>query len=113
MSEVPTKFSDICQQIKPKAEEHPTIQEKITIVPKGPEMTPNMRNLIKAALCDLVVTHIGRVDMKSLIAIKTAIEDTTHFIETLYLGTNKAMLKNYEQAAELAKAGNLIETSED
>ena len=111
VSENPTKLSDICSQIKPKVEEHPIVQEKVTIVPKGPEMTPHMRSLVEAALLNLVKEGSEAVRKFDQVGLATHIKSTTHFIETLYLGTNKAMLKNYEQAVELEKAGKLIETS--
>ncbi len=108
----PTSFDDIAKQIRPESNTS-VLTERVVFVKKGPEMTPLMGELIGDAILDSIKQGTRAINSAHPELLPGIIEETLRFIETQYLGTNKLMLKNYEQAAELKKAGNLIETSED
>ncbi len=112
MPEDPTTCGDIAKQLRPESNTS-VLAERVVFVKKGPEMTPLMRELIGDALLDLIKQGARAINSVQPELLPGMIKGTLKFIETQYLGTNKAMLKNYEQAAELEKADRLIETSED
>lgn len=110
MVEDPTSFDDIAKQLRPESNTS-VLTERVVFVKKGPEMNSLMRELIGDALLDSIKQGARAINSVHPELLPGIIKETIDFIETQYLGTNKAMLKNYEQAAELEKAGNLIETS--
>lgn len=92
---------DIARELAPKVAEIVTDKEFV-IVPKGPDMTPEMEALITGSLMDLVRRCEDAKSLGDFSSAEAAVRDTLRFIRKQYLGTNPAMLADYE-AAQLAK----------
>ena len=111
MNKVAENAGDIARELAPKLEEVAK-DEEFVIVAKGPDMTPKMEALISGALVDLLRRGVDAKMSDDLAGAEEAVRDTVRFIRTQYLGTNPAMLANYE-AAQLAKdEGRLLEGGE-
>lgn len=108
MVDTPQTFRGIAEQLSPEPAQI-VEREKITIVPKGPEMTPEMEDLLKASLLDLMTAGVKAFRSQDQLGVLCLIKSEIRFIRTLYLGTNPAMLKHYEQAERLKNSGHLIE----
>lgn len=76
--------------------------ENYKIVNLGPEMTPDMREAIQAALLQMLNDGIAHALDRG--AVKEIIDATIDRIEQTYLGIGKAALKDIQKVIEERKA---------
>ncbi len=109
--EVAESFGAIANEVIAKP--GPLIKEKVVFVNRGPKMTPHIRKLVQARLMGLTRDAIQMMAVFDAGALEVLINEVTDDIETFYLGTNKLMLKHYEQAERLQNESRLIGSGDD